>query len=51
MQLEEYNQHFSSQLQMQLLYFYKCWLVAYCLARLLITYYNFCCTVKIMNIN
>ena len=38
MQLEEYNQHFSSQLQTQLLYLCKCWLVAYRLARLLIAY-------------
>ena len=51
MQLEEYNQHFSSQLQTQLLYFCKCWLVAYRLARLLIAYYSFCSRVKIMNIN
>ena len=49
MQLE-YNQHFSSQLQTQLLYFCKCWLVAYRLARLLIAYYSFCSTVKIMKL-
>ena len=30
-----YNLHFSSQLQTQLLYFCKCWLVAYRVARLL----------------